>query len=77
MCFYDDIAFLTPVYDAMDQLANFVSPLLAQDLVNLETLMKRKMMQLDSESPLPLTALLETGQSMLAIARWLNRQNSQ
>lgn len=76
MCFYDDAAFLTPIYDAMDQLSNFVSPKLAQDLANLDTVMKQRMGQVEPDSPLPLTALLETGQAMLAIARWLNKQNN-
>lgn len=76
MCFYDDIAFLTPVYDAMEQLANYISPALAQELTDLENLMKHTMGQSESETPVPLTAILEVGQSMLAIARWLNKQNN-
>lgn len=76
MCFYDDAAFLTPIYDAMAQLTQFISPALAQDLVRLDSLMKQKVGQLETESPLALTALLETGQAMLAIARWLNKQNN-
>lgn len=76
MCFYDDVAFLPPVYEAMNQLAGFISSDLARDLASLEGLMKQKMEQLDSDSPIPLTALFETGQIMLAIARWLNKQNN-
>jgi len=76
MCFYDDAAYLTPIYDAMGQLADFISPALALDLVSLEDKMKQVMATLESDSPIPLTALLETGQSMLAIARWLNKQNN-
>lgn len=75
MCFYDDAAFLPSVYDAMNKLVGFIHSDLALDLVRLENLMKQEMAQLESDSPISLTALLETGQTMLAIARWLNKQN--
>lgn len=77
LCFYDDTAYLAPMYDAMEQLANFINEPLALALTKLVALMKQKAAELASDSPRQLTSLLETGQSMLAIARWLNKQNAQ
>ena len=77
LCFYDDAAYLEPIYDAMHQLARFINGPLAVDLANLAALMKQQLESSESDSPRALTSLLETGQSMLAIARWLNKQNAQ
>ncbi|EAQ66555.1 hypothetical protein MED121_07720 [Marinomonas sp. MED121] len=75
MCFYDDLAYLKPIYEAMDKLEAFISPALAQELSDLVNKMKA-ISNTEEVVIANLTSILETGQIMLAIARWLNQQNN-
>ena len=75
MCFYDDLAYLKPIYEAMDKLEAFISPALAQELNDLVNKMKA-ISNTEEVVIANLTSILETGQIMLAIARWLNQQNN-